>query len=68
MSAKPNPALLAMDAFDEAEIRRHLRRTIDAARRNHVNLELIQKDISTVRRHPERLTRWAHIAMEEAAR
>ena len=44
MSAKPNPALLAMDAFDEAEIRRHLRRTIDAARRNHVNLELIQKD------------------------
>ncbi|MGI5893096.1 MAG: hypothetical protein ACOX6P_00725 [Candidatus Merdivicinus sp.] len=68
MSNKPTPAYVAGDTLDEAEIRRDLRRTIDAAKNYHVNLELILKDISTVRYQPERLTRWAEIAMEEVNR
>lgn len=68
MSNKPTPAYVAGDTLDEAEIRRDLRRTIDAAKAYNVNLELILKDISTVRHQPERLTRWAEIAMEEVSR
>lgn len=68
MSAKPNPALLAASSFDEEAVRKDLRATIDAACRNNRNLELLQKDISTVRCEPERLWRWAEIAMEEVQR
>ena len=68
MSNKPSPALVAGDSLDEEEIRRDLRRTIAAAKARNVNLELILKDISTVRHQPERLTRWAQIAMEEVSR
>lgn len=65
MSNKPSPAFLATDSLDEDAVRKDLRRTVALARENKVNLELILKDISTVRHHPERLTRWAEIAMEE---
>ena len=65
MSAKPTPAFLASDTVDWDGVRADLRRTIDAARANRVNLEIILKDISTVRCEPERLSTWARIAMEE---
>ena len=68
MSAKPNPAFLAGDSFDEDIVRKDLRHTIDAARRYNRHLELLQKDISTVRHDPQRLWRWAEIAMEEVQR
>lgn len=64
MSNKPTPAYLAEDSLNEDIIRADLRRTYDAARRNHANVEFILKDISTVRMQPERLTRWAQIAMQ----
>ena len=64
MSNKPNPALLTGDSFDEAAVREDLQRTVRAARANSVNLELILKDISTVRHDPSRLTRWGEIAMQ----
>ena len=65
MSNKPNPALLAGDTFDEEAVRADLRRTIRAAKQNGVCLEMILKDISTVRYDPKRLWRWAEIAREE---
>ena len=68
MSNKPNPALLATESFDEEAVRRDLRETIAAARHYGRNLEMIQKDISTVHNDPQRLWRWAEIAMEEAQR
>ncbi|NLV34773.1 MAG: hypothetical protein GXY21_09610 [Clostridiaceae bacterium] len=64
MSNKPTPALVATATLDEDEIRKDLQRTVDAARKNNVNLEMILKDISTVKCEPERLTRWANIAMD----
>ncbi|MCQ2445481.1 MAG: hypothetical protein MJ141_01170 [Clostridia bacterium] len=67
MSNKPNPALLAGDVFDEEEVRKDLRRTIKAARSNGLNLEMLLKDISTVKYEPQRLWRWAEIAAEETA-
>ena len=64
MSNKPSPAFLATETFDENVVREDIKRTCAAAKSNGVNLELIQKDISTVRYDPWRLTRWAEIAME----
>lgn len=68
MSNKPNPALLATDSFDEDAVRADLRRTIRAAKDNGVCLEMILKDISTVRYEPQRLWRWSEIAAEETLR
>jgi hypothetical protein len=64
-SRKPNPALLAWDTFDEEEVRKHLRNSVKVCKKYGCPLELIQKDISTVRYEPQRLWRWAEIAMEE---
>ena len=68
MSNKPTPAYLAADVMDEKLVRDDLRRTLDAARRHHVCVELILKDISTVCGHPQHVWRWAEIAMEEVCR
>lgn len=67
MSNKPNPAFLS-GSYDEDLIRKDIRETMDIAKKYGVKVELIMKDISTVNNTPERLTRWAEIAMEEAER
>ena len=54
--------------MDEEEIRADIRRTVKAARDNGVGLELILKDISTVRYEPQRLWTWSRIALEEVSR
>lgn len=63
MSFKPSPALLATDSFDEELVRKDIKQTIDLAKSNNINLEIILKDISTVRNEPERLSRWADVVM-----
>lgn len=65
MSCKPNPSYLAGSSFDEDVVRKDLRWSIDAARANGLGVELLLKDISTVRNDPRRLWRWAQIAQEE---
>ena len=64
MSNKPSPSFLATNNVDWDIIKADLQHTVNAAKANNVNLELILKDISTVNLQPERLTRWAEIAME----
>lgn len=66
LSNKPNPALLAADTLDEEELGRQLARVLAAARREGVGVELIFKDISTVRRQPERLEKAARLALRLA--
>lgn len=63
-SRKPNPALLASVAFHEGEVRKHLQTTVDVCKEHGCPCELILKDISTVCYEPQRLWRWADIAME----
>ncbi len=65
-SRKPNPAFLAWDEFSPAEVRADLERTRRACEEHGCPLEMILKDISTVRYEPERLTVWSQIAMEVA--
>jgi len=64
MSRKPNPAILAEDGWEPERARRDIRDFLERARGGHV--ELIMKDISTVRYRPQRLWEWEKIAMEEA--
>jgi hypothetical protein len=65
ISRKPNPAILAEDAWRPDRARRELRDFMDATHRQ-CHVELIMKDISTVRYQPRRLWEWARIAMEVA--
>jgi hypothetical protein len=64
MSNKPTPAFIANDYVDWDDVRTDLKYTVGLAKSTNVNLELILKDISTVNFEPERLTKWAEIAME----
>ena len=67
ISHKPNPAILAESTWDPAQARKNIRDFLDkAAGRCHI--ELIMKDISTVRYDPRRLWSWAQIALEVAER
>ena len=62
-SRKPSPALLAVDTWDPKAVEKDLRTTKEICERYGCPLELILKDISTVRRQPQRLWEWAVIAM-----
>ena len=64
MSRKPSPAIVAEDTWQPQRARKELRDFLERARGCHV--ELILKDISTVRRDPHRLWQWARIAGEVA--
>lgn len=65
MSRKPSPAIFAPDKWNPAQARADIRQFLDAAG-GTCHIELIMKDISTVRYEPQRLWDWAKIAMEEA--
>jgi hypothetical protein len=64
LSRKPNPAILAEDDWQPQRARQETAEFLEVARGCHV--ELIMKDISTVRYQPQRLWEWAAIAMEVA--
>ena len=63
-SRKPSPAVLAEDNWHPEAARADLVRFLDKARGCHI--EIIMKDVSTVRYQPQRLWEWADIAMELA--
>jgi len=65
-SRKPSPAFLATDRFHAQQVRADLTTTRGICQEHGCPLELILKDISTVRYEPERLFEWARIAMEVA--
>jgi hypothetical protein len=65
LSFKPNPAVLATDRWNPGQAREDLRRFLDLAQ-GRCHVEIIMKDISTVRHEPQRLWEWARIASEEA--
>jgi len=61
-SRKPNPTLISTERFDEDAIRADLRHTLEVAR--DCRVEIIMKDVHTLRNEPERLPRWVEIARE----
>jgi len=65
LSRKPNPAVFAGDGWDPDRARNELRSFLERTG-GGCHVELIMKDISTVRYHPQRLWEWADIAMQVA--
>jgi hypothetical protein len=65
-SRKPNPAILAEHEWRPEGARAELAQALEATR--GLAVEVIMKDISTVRYQPRRLWEWERIAMEEVAR
>jgi hypothetical protein len=63
-SRKPSPALLAWDNFDPERVLEDLLATRTVCDKHGCPLEIILKDISTVRYEPERLFKWAEVAMQ----
>ena len=64
VSAKANPANIAMGKVNEEVLRKELKMITDACYRNQCSFELVLKDVSTVSYHPENLKIWERIARE----
>jgi hypothetical protein len=62
LSIKPNPAFLAEDDWRPEAVRAELKRSLDMT--SGCAVEVILKDVSTVRNQPQRLWEWAKIARE----
>ena len=65
ISRKPNPAILAEDDWHADRARDELCRFLEKTG-GACHVELIMKDISTVRYRPQRLWEWSRIAMDLA--
>ncbi len=65
ISRKPNPAIFAEDDWHPERARQDLREFLEKTG-GKCHVELIMKDISTVRYQPQRLWEWAAIANEVA--
>lgn len=64
LSSKPNPASVAVNRLDHANLRKELTTILDACSRNGCSCELILKDISTCCGRPQNIFEWEQIAME----
>jgi hypothetical protein len=62
VSWKPNPASVARDSWSPEAIEAEMRRVVESCAATGSPLEIILKDISTVRYQPQRLWEWAEIA------
>lgn len=63
-SMKPNPAIMAGDNWNPSKARKDLAEALEKTR--NCAVEIVMKDLSTVRHEPERLWEWTQIAVEEA--
>ena len=64
LSAKPNPAAVAVSALDKAALRREIAAILDACRQNGCACDLVLKDISTCHRRPQNIFEWEQTVME----
>ena len=62
LSYKPNPAVFASDEWNPSQAWKNLSEVLDKTR--DCVVEVIMKDISTVRYKPQRLWEWSEIAMD----
>ena len=65
-SCKSNPAFICAGSFAEDEIRSQLSLAKEACRKTNTPLEIILKDVSSLRGHLDYVDRWEKIAMEYA--
>lgn len=65
-SWKPSSAIFTNENWDRDSIRKELRENLNKIK--NCKIEIVMKDISTVRYKPQRLWEWAKIASEEVER
>jgi len=63
-SYKPNPAVFAATTWNLDKAQHDLKTVLDKAKAHGCVVEVIMKDISTVRYEPQRLWQWAQMASE----
>jgi hypothetical protein len=66
-SIKPNPAIFVDDVFSPELAKATIQKAVDAGG-DFSHIELIMKDISTVRYRPQNLWLWSELAMDVARR
>jgi hypothetical protein len=64
ISRKPSPAIFATKTFDTVQARKEIREFLEQTEGN-CHVEMIMKDVSTVKYDPQRLWEWEKICMEE---
>jgi hypothetical protein len=64
LSAKPNPASVAVPFLDKANLRREIGAILDAVRRNNCSCDIVLKDVSSCHRNPANLFEWEKTVME----
>ncbi len=62
VSIKPNPAIFARDVWNLKEAENDLRSSLEKSR--GCNVEIIAKDLSTMRGEPQRLWEWSDMAVK----
>ena len=67
ISRKPSPAIFATSDFDAVQARKEIHEFLEQTERI-CHVEMIMKDISTVKYDPQRLWDWEKICMEEVAK
>jgi hypothetical protein len=67
-SYKPSPAVLATDVWNPELAAKELENMLEITHRHRCPVELIMKDITTVRYQPQRLWEWTRMAAEAAER
>ena len=63
-SYKPNPAFLAVDVWHLERSKAELTDLIQSTSKHNCVVEIVMKDISTVRYEPQRLWEWADMAVQ----
>lgn len=66
LSIKPSPAIFAEDTWKPEQAKAAIQDILEKSHGEH-HIEMIMKDISTVRYEPQRLWEWAAIALETIA-
>ncbi|MCK5775407.1 MAG: hypothetical protein KAH25_04490, partial [Bacteroidales bacterium] len=67
ISRKPNPAIFATQSFDSVQARKEIREFMEQTEGN-CHVEMIMKDVSTVKYDPQRLWEWEKICMDEVSK
>ncbi|MCM8821947.1 MAG: hypothetical protein NC831_03940 [Candidatus Omnitrophica bacterium] len=64
ISYKPNPAIFAGETWNRDFVKKELKEKLEIMKENGCIVEVIMKDISTIRHQPSRLKEWSQIVME----
>lgn len=64
LSAKPNPAAVAVPILDKENLRKEIDKILNACRRNGCACDIVLKDISTCCRRPENIFEWEQVVMD----